>query len=83
MERTNINIDFKNKKLFYKPMNDIRLEGYKRALNNCLRKSKSDKYFELPNNQLNMENVFSRLSKNIILDQKTLKLPNQIQIPLQ
>ena len=73
LERTNINIDFKNKKLFYKPMNDIRLEGYKRALNNCLRKSKSDKYFELPNNQLNMENVFSRLSKNIILDQKTLK----------
>ena len=73
LEKTNINVDFKNKKLFYKPMNDIRLEGYKRALNNCLRKSKSDKYFELPNNQLNMEEVFCRLSKNIILDQKTLK----------
>ena len=73
LEKTNINVDFKNKKLFYKPMNEIRLEGYKRALNNCLKKSKSDKYFEMPNNQLNMEDVFSRLSKNIILNQKTLK----------
>ena len=73
LEKTNINVDFKNKKLFYKPMNDIRLEGYKRVLNNCIRKSKSEEYFELPNNQLNMEDVFSRLSNNIILDQKTLK----------
>ena len=54
-------------------MNEIRLEGYKRALNNCLIKSKSDKYFEMPNIQFNMEDVFSRLSKNIILNQKTLK----------
>ena len=71
--KINPSIDSKNKKLFYKPMNEIRLEGYKRALNNCLIKSKSDKYFEMPNIQFNMEDVFSRLSKNIILNQKTLK----------
>ena len=77
LEKTNISVDFKNKKLFYKPINEIRLEGYKRALNNCLKKSKSDPNFEMPDNRLDMEDVFSRLSNNVILDQKTLKNINQ------
>ena len=72
-EKNQPNLDNKLKRLYYKPMNEIRLEGYKRAFRQCLKKSKSDEHFELPNIQLNMEDVYSRLSNNVILNQKALR----------
>ena len=76
-EKFQPNLDQKLKTLYYKPINEIRLKGFKRAFNQCLKKSKSDERFELPNLQLNMEDVYSRLSHNIILNQKTLKEKNE------
>ena len=72
-ERIQPNLETKLKKLYFKPINEIRLEGYRRAYKNCLKKSKSDSNFELPNIKFNMEDVFSRLSHNVILDPKTLQ----------
>ena len=72
-EKNQPNLDIKLRKLYYKPMNEIRIEGYKRAFRRCIKKSKSDENFELPNIQFNMEDVYSRLSSNIILNQKTLR----------
>jgi len=72
-EKYQPNLDNKLKKLYFKPINEIRLEGYRRAFKKCIKKSKSDKNFDLPNIQLNMEDVYSRLSNNVIMNQKTLK----------
>ena len=72
-EKNQPNMDIKLKRLYYKPVNEIRLEGYKKAFKECLKKSKSDEHFELPNIQFNMEDVYSRLANNVILNQKTLR----------
>jgi len=72
-ERIQPNLEIKLKKLYFKPMNEIRLEGFKRAYKKCLKKSRSDNSFELPNIKFNIEDVYSRLSHNVILDRKTLQ----------
>ena len=72
-EKNQPNMEIKLKRLYYKPVNEIRLAGYKKAFKECLKKSKSDEHFELPNIQFNMEDVYSRLANNVILNQKTLK----------
>ena len=72
-EKIQPNMEIKLKKLYYKPINEIKLKGFKRAFNQCLKKSKTDDNFELPNIQFNMNDAFSRLSYNVILSQKILK----------
>ena len=71
--KSNPMIENKLKKLYYKPINEIRLQGYKRAFNQCLNKSISDSTFILPNMQFNMYDVYSRLFNNVILSQNILK----------
>ena len=66
-------IDNKLKKLYYKPINEIRLKGYQRAFNQCLHRSLSDTKFDLPNIQFNMNDVYSRLFNNAILNQNLLR----------
>ena len=72
-EKYQPNLENKLKKLYFKPMNEIRLDGFKRVLDKCLKKSKSDDNFQLPDIKFNMDDVYSRLSKNVILSQKALK----------
>ena len=72
-EKHHANFDTKLRRLYYKPVNEIRLEGFRRAYRHCLKKSKSDDNFELPSIQFNMEDVFSRLANNVIMSQKCLK----------
>ena len=66
-------INYKLKKLYYKPINEIKLQGYQRAFNQCLSKSLSDSKFDLPNIKFNMNDVFSRLFNNAILNQNILR----------
>jgi hypothetical protein len=66
-------IENKLKKLCYKHVNEIRLQGYKRAFKQCLNKSLSDSEFDLPNIKFNINNVYSRLFNNVILSQNILK----------
>ena len=72
-EKNQPNLEIKLKRLYYKPVNEIRLEGFRRAYMKCLKKSKSEELFELPNIQFNMEDVYSRLANNVILSQKSLR----------
>ena len=66
-------IDNKLKKLYFKPINEIRLQGYQRAFNRCLNRSLSDKKFDLPNIKFNMNDVYSRLFNYFILNQNILR----------
>ena len=66
-------INNKLKRLYYKPINEIKLQGYQRAFNQCLNRSLSDKQFDLPNIKFNMNDVYSRLFNNVILNQNTLR----------
>ena len=66
-------IEKKLSKLFYKSVNEIRLAGYKRALNKCLNLSKSNKDFIMPKVGLNANDVYSRLYNNYILNTKKKK----------
>ena len=54
--------------LYFKRENDIKIKGYKRAMESCLDKSCSNSKFKIPDISLNINNVFSRLYKNIILE---------------
>ena len=63
-------------KLYYKPVNEIILEGFRRAFKKCLIKSKSDGNFEMPNTKLNMEDVYSRLNHNVVFNMSTLRHKN-------
>ena len=54
-------------KLFYKPINNIRYSSYKRSLNKCFEKCKSDPNFNMPDVSLHPEIVFSRLYYNMIV----------------
>ena len=67
-------INNKLKKLYYKPINEIKLKGYQRAFNECLNRSLSDKKFDLPNIKFNMDDVYSRLFNNAILNPNLLRI---------
>ena len=54
--------------LYFKRENDIKIKGYKRAMESCLDKSCSNNKFKIPDISLNINNVFSRLYKNVILE---------------
>ena len=54
--------------LYFKRENDIKIKGYKRAMESCLDKSCLNSKFKIPDISLNINNVFSRLYKNIILE---------------
>ena len=69
-------ISKKLKKLYYKPVNEIRLKGYQRAFDQCLQRSLSDRKFNLPNIKFNMNDVYSRLFNNAILNQNLLRDKN-------
>ena len=69
-------IDNKLKKLYYKPINEIRLKGYQRAFNQCIKRSMSDQNFNLPNIEVNMNDVYSRLFNNSILNPNLLRNKN-------
>ena len=58
----------KQEELLFKRENEIKIEGYKRAVEKCLDKSCSNSNFKIPDISLNINNVFSRLYKNAILD---------------
>ena len=53
-------------KLFFKPVNDIRLEGYKKAIEECLNKSEKAENFHFPDISFNINDVYSRLYHNAI-----------------
>ena len=55
------------KHLFYKPLNDNRLNNYRRAFKNCMNRSKMDKNFDLPDVSLKITDVYSRLYHNAVL----------------
>ena len=61
------NIDETATKLFFKSVNDIRYSDYKRSLDKCFEKCKSDPNFNLPDVSLDINDVFSRLYHNMIL----------------
>ena len=74
-----------NTKLFFKPVNDIRYKGYQRAFNYCLEKSKSTNNFSLPDVDLQLDNVYSRLYHNMVfspikLKKKKIMNKNKIKI---
>ena len=66
-------IEKKLSKLYYKPINELRLKGYQKALNKCLNLSTSEKNFNMPDIELNTNDVYSRLYNNYILNNKNLK----------
>ena len=51
-------------KLFYKPLNDIRLKSYDRTLHKCMSQVIENKDFKLPHVGLNIKDVYSRLFHN-------------------
>ena len=54
-------------KLSFRPINDIRIRGYHKAFQNCLDRTFENKDFNLPNIELDSNNVFSRLYNNVIV----------------
>lgn len=64
-------------KLYFKSINDIRLQGYKKAVEDCLNKSEIDKNFSIPDISFNMSDAYSRLYHNAIL--KPIKLTDREQ----
>ena len=55
-----------NNKSFYKTLNDARYQGYQRSFKYCLEKSKSNPNFNLPEIDLKLDNVYSRLYHNMV-----------------
>ena len=70
-------IEKKLSKLYYKSINELRLKGYEKALNKCLNLSVSSKKFNMPDVELNQNDVYSRLYNNYILKYKILKEKNK------
>ena len=75
LEKKNKSFENKNKKeskkqaeLFLEKENEIKIKGYKRAMEACLDKSCLNKKFKIPDISLNINNVFSRLYNNVILE---------------
>ena len=54
--------------LFFKKENEVKIQGFKRAVETCLDKSCSNDKFKIPDISFNINNVFCRLYKNEILD---------------
>ena len=63
-------VDKKLTKLSFRPINDIRIRGYQKALEECYHRVFQNKNFHLPNIELNVDNVYSRLYNNIIVKNK-------------
>ena len=61
------NINKLNSKLFFRSVNEIRFKGYQRSFKTCLEKSKSNSEFNLPEVDLKIDDVYSRLYHNMIL----------------
>ena len=77
LEKKNKSFEKKNGKeniiqqeLYFKRENDIKIQGYKRAVETCLDKSCLNKKFKIPDISLNMNNPFSRLYNNVIKKRK-------------
>ena len=68
------NTDKVSRKLFYKPVNEARYNGYKRSFQTCLEKSKSDPNFSLPDVKFKLDDVYSRLYHNRIFYPMNLKI---------
>ena len=68
------NIEKRLSLLDIKPINEIRYKGYEKALNKCLNLSKKEKNFNLPDVELNKNNVYSRLYNNYIMSNKIKKI---------
>ena len=66
-------IDKKLSTLYFKPVNEIRLKGYQKALNKCLNLSEKEKNFSMPNIELDVNDVYSRLYNNYIFKNKRNK----------
>ena len=66
-------------KLYFKPVNDTRYNGYQRSLKTCLEKSKSDPEFSLPDVELKLNDVYSRLYHNMIYYPIHLDTKNRIK----
>ena len=64
-------VDKKLIKLTFRPINDIRIRGYQKALDHCLLCSFKNKNFSLPNIGLEVDNVYSRLYNNVIMKNKS------------
>jgi ankyrin repeat protein len=62
--------------LYYKRENDIKIQGYKRAVQTCLNKSNKNSKFKIPDISLNINDAFSRLYNNIILNPGNLRSKN-------
>ena len=62
--------------LYYKRENDIKIQGYKRAVETCLNKSNKNSKFKIPDISLNINDAFSRLYNNIILNPGNLRPKN-------
>ena len=54
--------------LFFQKENEVKIQGFKRAVETCLDKSCSNDKFKIPDISFNINNVFCRLYKNEILD---------------
>jgi virulence-associated protein VapD len=71
-----IKLEKKLSKLYYKSVNEIRLKGYEKALNKCLNLSINNKNFTMPKIELNANDVYSRLYNNYILNCRKRKRKN-------
>lgn len=75
LEKKNLSFEKKRMKenkikaeLNLKIENEVRIEGYKRAIQTCLKKSCLNNKFKIPDISLNIKDPFSRLYKNTIID---------------
>ena len=64
--RSQPKIDEKLTKLYFLPVNEIRLKEYKKVFNKCLNKSLENKKFKMPDIALKLNNVYSRLYHDVL-----------------
>ena len=72
-ERINEKENIIQRELSFKRENDIKIQGYKRAIETCLKKSNKNAQFKIPDISLNINDPFSRLYNNVILNPVNLK----------
>lgn len=78
-ERLNEKENNTQRELSLKRENDIKIQGYKRAMETCLKKSNKNAQFKIPDVSLNINDPFSRLYNNVILNPGNLK-PNKAEL---
>ncbi len=78
-ERINEKENIIQRELSFKRENDIKIQGYKRAIETCLKKSNKNAQFKIPDVSLNINDPFSRLYNNVILNPVNLK-PNKTDL---